>query len=107
MYANLINIFMFSILFHSPQKILPYLDAMQVIVICKLPPFLGGNPTIPIKILQGKFYATQIFKHSDWLKNLSSQSKCMKNSLAQNLSSKIFIGSGPKDFLSQVRFEIS
>ena len=36
----------------------------------------------PIKILQRKFYATLFFKHSDWLKNVSSQSKCLKNSIA-------------------------
>ena len=30
------------------------------------------------KILQRKFYATLFFKHSDWLKNVSSQSKCSK-----------------------------
>ena len=28
-----------------------------------------------------KFYALQIFKHSDWLKNLSSQSECLKISV--------------------------
>ena len=33
----------------------------------------------PIKILQRKFYATLIFKHLDWLINLSSQSECLKN----------------------------
>ena len=33
----------------------------------------------PIKILQHKFYAMLIFKHPDWLINLSSQSKCLKN----------------------------
>ena len=33
----------------------------------------------PIKILQQKFYATLIFKHPDWLINLSSQSECLKN----------------------------
>ena len=31
------------------------------------------------KILQHKFYATLFSKHSDWLKNVSSQSKCLKN----------------------------
>ena len=31
-----------------------------------------------IKTLQCKFNATPIFKHSDWLKHLSSQSKCLK-----------------------------
>ena len=38
--------------------------------------FIGAYP---IKILQGKFYATLIFKHPDWLINSSSQSKCLKN----------------------------
>ena len=33
----------------------------------------------PIKILQPKFYATIIFKHHDWLINLSSRSECLKN----------------------------
>ena len=33
----------------------------------------------PIKILQRKFYAMLIFKHPDWLLNLSSQSECLKN----------------------------
>ena len=33
----------------------------------------------PIKILQRKFYALLIFKHPDWLINLSSQSECLKN----------------------------
>ena len=32
----------------------------------------------PIKILHRKFYATLIFKHPDWLINLSSQSECLK-----------------------------
>ena len=32
----------------------------------------------PVKILQRKIYATLFFKHSDWLKNVSSQSKCLK-----------------------------
>ena len=32
----------------------------------------------PIKILQRKFYSMQIFKHFDWLKKLSIQSKCFK-----------------------------
>ena len=32
----------------------------------------------PIKILQRKIYATIIFKHPDWLINLSSQSECLK-----------------------------
>ena len=32
--------------------------------------------TNPIKILQRKFYAKLIFKHPDWLKNLSCQSEC-------------------------------
>ena len=36
----------------------------------------------PIKILQRKFYAMLIFKHPDWLINLSSQSKCLKISIA-------------------------
>ena len=32
----------------------------------------GSNRTSPVKILQRKFYATLIFKHSDWLlKNIS------------------------------------
>ena len=33
----------------------------------------------PLNILQHKFYATIIFKHPDWLINLSSQSECLKN----------------------------
>ena len=32
----------------------------------------------PIKILQHKFYAALFFKHSDWLKNVNSKSKCLK-----------------------------
>ena len=36
----------------------------------------------PIKILQRKFYATLLFKHPDWFKNLSSQSECLKNCVA-------------------------
>ena len=35
----------------------------------------------PIKILHRLFYATQIFNQSDWLKILSSQSKCLKNKI--------------------------
>ena len=35
-----------------------------------------------IEILRCKFYATCIFKHSDWLKILISQSKCLKNGKA-------------------------
>ena len=31
------------------------------------------------KILQHRFYTTIIFKHPDWLINLSSQSECLKN----------------------------
>ena len=31
----------------------------------------------PIKILLRKFCATQIFRHSDWSKILTSQSKCL------------------------------
>ena len=50
------------------------------------------------KDLQHKFYATLIFKHSDWLKILSSHSKCLKNSVAQNLRCKIFIGLAPGPF---------
>ena len=38
--------------------------------------------TGPIKILQRKFYATQFFKHFDWLKIISIQSKCLKNRVA-------------------------
>ena len=34
----------------------------------------------PKKILECKFYATRIYKATDWLKNLTSQSKCLKNS---------------------------
>ena len=34
--------------------------------------------TDPIKILQPKFYATQFFKHSDWILNIFNQSKCLK-----------------------------
>ena len=33
----------------------------------------------PIKNLQSKIYAMLIFKHPDWLINLSSQSECLKN----------------------------
>ena len=36
------------------------------------------NGTNPIKISQLIFYAMLFFKHSDWLKNMSSQSKCLK-----------------------------
>ena len=35
----------------------------------------------PMQILQRKSYALWIFKHSDWLKNLGSQSKYLKNSV--------------------------
>ena len=35
--------------------------------------------TGPIKILHCKFYAMQFFKHFDWLKIISIQSKCLKN----------------------------
>ena len=40
---------------------------------------LKGPGASPIKILQHKFYAMLIFKHPDWLINLSSQSECLKN----------------------------
>ena len=41
---------------------------------------LGIEPgASPIKILKRKFYAMLIFKHLDWLINLSSQSECLKN----------------------------
>ena len=39
---------------------------------------IGKAGASPIKILQRKFYATLIFKHPDWLINLSSQSECLK-----------------------------
>ena len=40
---------------------------------------LNMSPGInPINILQCKIYATLFFKHFDWLKNVSSQSKCLK-----------------------------
>ena len=35
--------------------------------------------TDPIKILQHKFYATQFFQDSDWLKIFRIQSECLKN----------------------------
>ena len=35
-----------------------------------------------IKILEHKFYALLILMLSDWLKNLSGQSKCLKISIA-------------------------
>ena len=38
--------------------------------------------TDPIKILQRKFYATQFFKHSDWLLNFINQPGCLKISVA-------------------------
>ena len=31
----------------------------------------------PIKKFLRRFWATQFFKHSDWFKNLSSQSECL------------------------------
>ena len=36
----------------------------------------------PVKILQRKFYAMLIFKHPDWMIHLSSQSECLKISVA-------------------------
>ena len=36
----------------------------------------------PIKILQRKFYATQFFKHSDWLLKFINQSEWLKISVA-------------------------
>ena len=45
-----------------------------------MPPVQNGKPgASPIKILQRKFYATLLFKHPDWFKNLSSQLECLKN----------------------------
>ena len=38
--------------------------------------------TDPIKSLQCKFYAMQIFKHSDWLLKFFNQSGCLKISIA-------------------------
>ena len=54
----------------------------------------------PIKNLQHKFYAMLIFKHPDWLINLSSQSECLKNCIALNLCCKIFIGLVPECIIS-------
>ena len=44
-----------------------------------LPLLIEKPGTNPIKILRRKFYATLIFKHTDWLINLRSQSECSKN----------------------------
>ena len=44
--------------------------------------FLLPSGASPIKILQRKFYTTLIFKHLDWLINLSSQSECLNNCIA-------------------------
>ena len=41
-----------------------------------------GPGASPIKILQRKFYTMLIFKHPDWLINLSSQSECLKICIA-------------------------
>ena len=35
-------------------------------------------------------------EHSDWLKNLSSQSECLKNQRSVKFKLKIFFGSGPE-----------
>ena len=56
------------------------IDSTRAVVVAKLVEQLLPTPgAYPIKILQHKFYAMLIFKHPDWLINLSSQSKCFKN----------------------------
>ena len=49
------------------------------LVIKLLKPLPGPDP---INILQCKFYATLIFKHSDWLLKCIIQSGCLKISIA-------------------------
>ena len=56
---------------------------------------LKQGPTVPIKILQPKFYVTLFLKHSDWMANTFNQSKCLKNSVAEILCCMIFIGPVP------------
>ena len=54
-------------------------------IFCQLSTCYGyhkGPGAGTLTILQCKFYATQFLMHYDWLKNLSSQSKCLKNSVA-------------------------
>ena len=41
--------------------------------------YILSSGTGPIKILQHKFYATQFFKHFDWLKIFRIQSEFLKN----------------------------
>ena len=59
-----------------------YVSTIQVLVKTNCSFVLYSPGTGPINILQCKFYATLIFKQSDWLLKFVNQSGCLKISVA-------------------------